>query len=55
MRTIRFIGVEIRLRLKILANLFSALEKSASQFTKNLIGNQSVRLEADPTNLNRDR
>lgn len=29
--------------------------KAASQFTKVLIGNNSVRLEADPTNTNRDR
>lgn len=29
--------------------------KVASEFTKSLIGNQSVRLETDPTNTNRDR
>jgi micrococcal nuclease len=29
--------------------------KEASEFTKNLIGNNPVRLEADPTNQNRDR
>jgi micrococcal nuclease len=29
--------------------------KQASEFTKNLIGNNPVRLEADPTNQNRDR
>ncbi len=29
--------------------------KAASEFTKTLIGNQPVRLEADPTNTNRDR
>jgi micrococcal nuclease len=29
--------------------------KAASEFTKNLIGNNRVRLEADPTNTNRDR
>jgi len=29
--------------------------KAASEFTKNLIGSNSVRLEADPTNTNRDR
>lgn len=29
--------------------------KVASEFTKSLIGNQSVRLEADPVNTNRDR
>ncbi|MBX6334500.1 thermonuclease family protein [Candidatus Saccharibacteria bacterium] len=28
---------------------------AASAYTKNLIGNQKVRLEADPTNQNRDR
>lgn len=28
---------------------------AASAYTKNLIGNQRVRLEADPTNQNRDR
>jgi micrococcal nuclease len=28
---------------------------AAATFTKNLIGNQRVRLEADPTNQNRDR
>lgn len=27
----------------------------ASEFTKNLIGDQTIRLEADPTNSNRDR
>lgn len=29
--------------------------QAASDFTKQLIGNQNVRLEADPTNSNRDR
>lgn len=29
--------------------------KAAANFTKNLIGNNQVRLEADPTNTNRDR
>ena len=29
--------------------------KAASDFTKKLIGNSKVRLEADPTNTNRDR
>ncbi len=29
--------------------------QAASEFTKQLIGNQSVRLEADPLNSNRDR
>ncbi len=29
--------------------------KAASEFTKNLIGTNPVRLEADPTNTNRDR
>lgn len=29
--------------------------KSASEFTKNMIGSSPVRLEADPTNTNRDR
>lgn len=29
--------------------------KAASQFTKNLIGENNVRLEADPINTNRDR
>lgn len=29
--------------------------KAASEFTKNLIGANAVRLEADPTNTNRDR
>ena len=29
--------------------------KAASDFTKNLIGNNNVRLEADPLNTNRDR
>lgn len=29
--------------------------KKASEFTKNLIGDNPVRLEADPTNTNRDR
>lgn len=29
--------------------------KAASEFTKNLIGDDPVRLEADPTNSNRDR
>lgn len=29
--------------------------RAASKFTKNLIGNNPVRLEADPTNTNRDR
>ncbi len=29
--------------------------KAASDFTKNLIGTNAVRLEADPTNTNRDR
>lgn len=28
---------------------------AASAFTKNIIGNQKIRLEADPTNQNRDR
>lgn len=29
--------------------------KAATGFTKNLVGNQAVRLESDPTNSNRDR
>ena len=52
--TIRFIGVDT-LEVKDPRKPVQCFGKSASQFTKNLIGNQSVRLEADPTNTNRDR
>lgn len=52
--TIRFIGVDTP-EVKDPRKPVQCFGKSASQFTKNLIGNQSVRLEADPTNTNRDR
>lgn len=52
--TIRFIGVDTpethdpRKAVQCYGN-------AASEFTKNLIGDSSVRLEADPLNTNRDR
>lgn len=52
--TIRFIGVDTpethdpRKAVQCYGN-------AASEFTKNLIGNSPVRLEADPLNTNRDR
>ncbi len=52
--TIRFIGVDTP-EVKDPRKPVQCFGKSASQFTKKLIVNQPVRLEADPTNTNRDR
>lgn len=52
--TVRFIGVDTP-EVKDPRKPVQCFGKMASQFTKNLIGNNPVRLEADPTNTNRDR
>ncbi len=51
---VRFIGVDTP-ETKDPRKPVQCFGKAASQFTKNLIGAQRVRLEADPTNSNRDR
>ncbi len=52
--TIRFIGVDTP-EVKDPRKPVQCFGKLASEFTKQLIGNNPVRLEADPTNTNRDR
>ena len=51
---VRFIGVDTP-EVKDPRKPVQCFGKKASEFTKNLINNQSVRLEADPENTNRDR
>lgn len=51
---VRFIGVDTP-ETKDPRKPVQCFGKAASQFTKSLIGDQPVRLEADPTNTNRDR
>jgi len=52
--TIRFIGVDTP-ETKDPRKPVQCFGKAATQFTKDLIGDKPVRLEADPTNTNRDR
>lgn len=51
---IRFIGVDTP-ETKDPRKPVQCFGKAASAFTKKLIGNNPVKLEADPTNTNRDR
>lgn len=51
---IRFIGVDTP-ETKDPRKPVQCFGKAASEFTKNTIGSSRVRLEADPTNSNRDR
>lgn len=51
---VRFIGVDTP-ETKDPRKPVQCFGRAASTFTKNLIGEQRVRLEADPTNTNRDR
>lgn len=51
---VRFIGVDTP-ETKDPRKPVQCFGKAASQFTKNLIGQNPVKLEADPTNTNRDR
>lgn len=51
---VRFIGVDTP-ETKDPRKAVQCFGQAASDFTKNLIGDQPVRLEADPTNTNRDR
>lgn len=51
---IRFIGVDTP-ETKDPRKPVQCFGRAASDFTKNLIGDNPVRLEADPTNTNRDR
>lgn len=51
---VRFIGVDTP-EVKDPRKPVQCYGKAASNFTKQLIGNNSVRLEADPQNTNRDR
>lgn len=51
---VRFIGVDTP-ETKDPRKPVQCYGHEASKFTKNLISNSSVRLEADPTNTNRDR
>lgn len=51
---VRFIGVDTP-ETKDPRKPVQCFGKAASEFTKNLIGNNPVRLEADPENTNRDR
>src|SRR5687768_7330504 len=51
---VRFIGVDTP-ETKDPRKPVQCFGKAASAFTKNLIGNNPVKLEADPTNTNRDR
>lgn len=51
---VRFIGVDTP-ETKDPRKAVQCYGKAASGFTQNLIGNQAVRLEADPLNTNRDR
>lgn len=52
--TIRFIGVDTP-ETHDPRKAVQCFGKAASQYTKDLIGNQPVRLEADPLSSNRDR
>lgn len=52
--TVRLIGVDTP-ETKDPRKAVQCFGKAASQFTRNLIGNNPVRLEADPVNTNRDR
>lgn len=52
--TVRFIGVDTP-EVKDPRKPVHCFGKAASAFTKQLIGEQSIRLEADPENTNRDR
>lgn len=52
--TIRFIGVDTP-ETKDPRKPVQCFGRAASDFTKNLIGNNPVRLVADPTNTDRDR
>lgn len=52
--TIRFIGVDTP-ETQDPRTSVQCFGKAASEFTKNFIGQNRVRLEADPTNTNRDR
>lgn len=52
--TIRFIGVDTP-ETQDPRTSVQCFGRAASDFTKNLIGTNDVRLEADPTNTNRDR
>ena len=51
---VRFIGVDTP-ETKDPRKPIQCFGRAATEFTKNLIGNRPVRLEADPTNTNRDR
>lgn len=51
---IRFIGVDTP-ETKDPRKPVQCFGRKASEFTKNLIGDNPIRLEADPTNTNRDR
>lgn len=51
---VRFIGVDTP-ETQDPRTSVQCFGKVASEFTKSFIGEQSVRLEADPTNTNRDR
>jgi micrococcal nuclease len=52
--TVRFIGVDTP-EIKDPRKPVQCFGRLASEFTKNLIGNNHVRLEADPSTSNRDR
>lgn len=52
--TLRFIGVDTP-ETHDPRKAVQCFGKSAAAFTKNMIGNKSIRLEADPLNTNRDR
>lgn len=52
--TIRFIGIDTP-ETQDPRKAVQCLGKAASEFTKNLIGDNPVRLEADPLSSNRDR
>ncbi len=52
--TVRFIGVDTP-EVKDPRKPVQCFGRAASDFTKNLIGSNPVRLEADPENTNRDR
>ncbi|MCA9342815.1 thermonuclease family protein [Candidatus Saccharibacteria bacterium] len=51
---VRFIGVDTP-EIRDPRKPVQCFGRAASQFTKNLIGDSAVRLEADPENTNRDR
>lgn len=54
LETVRFIGVDTPETQDPRAPV-QCFGRAASEFTKNFIGTNDVRLEADPTNTNRDR